>query len=969
MKMPLHSATCFMQKCSFAFLNSIIYINHMNRHQLILLLACFITFESFSQNLKNLIFDNPASFSVTGVARNDNNVLPFQYGLPLFSVIIDSNFYNSYCGKALFTKEDIRVTLADSIAVVASIDKKFQKGTRIILRFTNLGKGIHTIENLVPLGEGTDKVYISARGTREWPQYLCRSVLFRPGYGPVGVVLPDNAWSLGFSDFTFDEETSISGLARRDKRDKDKTEVDRWVIKLKPGGWAEYNLYFDLHKGDWHEGLKMMFQDRYLYDLDNFDQTMFKRQDLKWMQNTYLMLLQFAWDKKYYDATEQKYNFYNSLIEYDSLLGGFDVYTLWPTWPRLGLDQRNQFDMYRDLPGGLKELNRQVNFVHQKNKKYFISYNPWDEGTRKEDQMKGLEDLLRATNADGVVLDTRGSSSRELQAAADKVRPGIIMYSEGMAVPKDMPGIVSGRVHDALVMPPPLNLNKFIKPDFAIFRVLQLADDRLHRETAVAFFNGYGIEINTMRPGRPAWIAEEFAYMGRTTKILRENNSVFHNDRWVPLLPTLTDSIYVNKWESDDKMIFTLFSLKPEGFEGPLFEFPGIDPSIVAAPFDVNIHFVDLWNHRETDPVNQNGKFIIQASLEKFDRSWLNSRREGNVGCIGVFPVLLDVKLTNDTLDFKAKKGNRIMITGENPGYSSKSYRFSADGNTIPVSRYFGFQNEKIVFQLYQEDELLDERVIILQHNSPRLISKVVRTAPLATPPPDMVMIPGGTFRYYTKRDPATQEPFIGFPSHEDTIAVDMHAFYMDKYPVTNLQWKFFLKTSYYKPLDTINYLKNWINGNMPEGQERCPVVYISREDAKAYAEWAQKRLPTEMEWQYAAQGTDLRKYPWGNKMDSTRCNFNLNHPTPVDAYPSGASPFGVEDMIGNVWQMTNDIYDNDSYYFNIIRGGSYYHPSSSIWYFNGGPVPADHPEMLLLMGPSLDRNATVGLRCVRDAK
>jgi len=74
------------------------------------------------------------------------------------------------------------------------------------------------------------------------------------------------------------------------------------------------------------------------------------------------------------------------------------------------------------------------------------------------------------------------------------------MYSEGMAVPKDMPGIVSGGVHDALVLPPPVNLNKLIKPDFAIFRVLQLADDRLHREIACAFFNGYGIEINTMRP-------------------------------------------------------------------------------------------------------------------------------------------------------------------------------------------------------------------------------------------------------------------------------------------------------------------------------------------------------------------------------------------------------------------------------------------------------------------------------------
>jgi iron(II)-dependent oxidoreductase len=112
-----------------------------------------------------------------------------------------------------------------------------------------------------------------------------------------------------------------------------------------------------------------------------------------------------------------------------------------------------------------------------------------------------------------------------------------------------------------------------------------------------------------------------------------------------------------------------------------------------------------------------------------------------------------------------------------------------------------------------------------------------------------------------------------------------------------------------------------------------------------------------------------MRKFPWGGSMDSTKCNYNLNYPTRVDAFPGGASPFGVKDMIGNVWQLTNDIYDNGCYYYEIIRGGSYYHPTASIWYVTGGPVPADHPEMLLLISPGLDRNATVGFRCVKDAE
>jgi hypothetical protein len=80
--------------------------------------------------------------------------------------------------------------LADSIQGYLKADKKFQPGLRYILRLTNMGKGNHKIENLVPLGEGSDKVYVTAGGTKDWPHYLCRSLLFRPDYGPVCVIHP-----------------------------------------------------------------------------------------------------------------------------------------------------------------------------------------------------------------------------------------------------------------------------------------------------------------------------------------------------------------------------------------------------------------------------------------------------------------------------------------------------------------------------------------------------------------------------------------------------------------------------------------------------------------------------------------------------------------------------------------------------------------------------------------------------------
>jgi len=70
--------------------------------------------------------------------------------------------------------------------------------------------------------------------------------------------------------------------------------------------------------------------------------------------------------------------------------------------------------------------------------------------------------------------------------------------------------------------------------------------------------------------------------------------------------------------------------------------------------------------------------------------------------------------------------------------------------------------------------------------------------------------------------------------------------------------------------------------------------------------------------------------------------------------FPAGASPFGVEDMVGNLWQFTQDVYDNGSYYYAIMKGGSYYKPTSSWWYVQGGPQPVSHQQMLLLVSPGV---------------
>jgi formylglycine-generating enzyme required for sulfatase activity len=258
---------------------------------------------------------------------------------------------------------------------------------------------------------------------------------------------------------------------------------------------------------------------------------------------------------------------------------------------------------------------------------------------------------------------------------------------------------------------------------------------------------------------------------------------------------------------------------------------------------------------------------------------------------------------------------------------------------------------------------------------------EIAPTTPTAEAPAGMVKIPGSTFDFSvqgveiegdTSNMVDVQYPWEPTPRrfHEHTI--DIKPFFIDKYPVTNAQFKQFLDATHYAPQDGINFLRDWKNGAFPEGWENKPVTWVSLEDARAYARWAGKRLPHEWEWQLAAQGTDGRIFPWGHiwmpaNIPAPATGRTMPGPAAVDAHPQGASPYGVMDLVGNVWQWTDE-YTDDHTRFAIVRGGEYYQPQGSIWYFPQAYRNDEHGK-LLLMAPGYDRSGGVGFRCVRDAQ
>ncbi|UCG27030.1 MAG: SUMF1/EgtB/PvdO family nonheme iron enzyme [Bacteroidales bacterium] len=906
-------------------------------------------FRSEAQPVRDLILGVTDGLVIRECMFADSQFVAFPDPPPLFTFEINDSRFSSAVCQIVNEGNTLHFSFNDMVYGNLVQQSGFSKGWKATISFRNISDDTLKISNIVPFGISDNHIYITGTGSGA----LARTKIFIPGKGPVGVILPDNAWEMGYASVPLPGDYSICGIARR--TDHTDAQVRRYETFISPGGNVTYTFYIDRFTGEWQNGLKLMFHERYLFDLEEFNDSLYRREDLKWIRNKYTMVLQAAWDIDFYDRSAGRYNFYTFLEEGKKFFGGWDIFCLWPTWPRLGVDQRNQWDLYEDLPLGLEKIRELAAYARNQSTYFFITYNPWDKSTRQEDHYRGMARLIQSTDADGVVLDTRGSSSYELQHAADSVKRGIIMYSEGMAVPADMPGIVSGRVHNAIVMSPPLNLNKLIKPEFSIFRVVQRNDYRIHREIAIAFFNGYGTEINTFAPGRPDWLNEDYTFLGRTTKILRENSSVFLNDSWTPLVHSTRDSIWVNEWKDGEKTLYTILSFNHEGYHGPLFE----------ADTTPGYHYVSLWNHEELEPEQSGSRWMVPVKIKAFNKQWLNTRKEGRVDCVARLPRFIQTELIRDSLFLYADKGDKIVIWKGMPSYQGVSKEFGADTLRLRILDLFGQYEDKIVIQLFGENSLLDECVIKIQPGEPRRISRVEYTKRVRRPFANMEEIPAGDFSFSV----TNPDQFIPYPDYSTPRLVHVERFFMDKYPVTNAEYYEFMVATGYQPRDPTNFLKHWENGIYPQGQDNYPVVYVSLEDAKAYAEWSGKRLPTEIEWQYAAQGTDGRTWPWGDEFHSTKCNDAFERPTPVDAFPKGMSPFNIEDLVGNVWQMTNDIYDNGSYRFNIIRGGSYFKPTSSQWYVRGGPQPLNHTQMLLLVSPGFDRNATVGFRCVKDAE
>ena len=293
----------------------------------------------------------------------------------------------------------------------------------------------------------------------------------------------------------------------------------------------------------------------------NYNGESYRSEAFQWVSSDFACCFIMMCDEEFYDYRKGEYKINQLIGDGKQQYGGYDSVVLWHAYPRIGLDDRNQFDFYRDKPHGLAGLKNVVNQFHQNNIKVFIDYNPWDTGTRREQKsdIDSLIAIIKSMDADGIFLDTMRDAPA-FREKLDALKPGLVMEGE-QALPLEH--IQSHHASwaqdfkDSKV--PGVYRNKWFERCH-----MQHAIDRWNNDKTAqlqtAWMNGSGIMIWENVFGQwIGWNERDKAIYRAMYGIQHHFVGLFSGDGWTPLSEeSLVSGVYISSWESEGIQLWTL---------------------------------------------------------------------------------------------------------------------------------------------------------------------------------------------------------------------------------------------------------------------------------------------------------------------------------------------------------------------------------------------------------------------------
>jgi iron(II)-dependent oxidoreductase len=657
-----------------------------------------------------------------------------------------------------------------------------------------------------------------------------------------------------------------------------------------------------------------------------------------------------VYDRLLSDAATSAWTVDRFLDDLEARWGGVDGVWLWGTYPNLGIDERNQFQvMFEDLPGGLLGLKAAVDTFHARGVRVGIGYNPWDIGTSPSNATDAalLATLGAEVNLDFANMDCMGLPAVPRSFYNDSVaagRPLAFMPEMGPTFLALQWTTLTNGYWPAPGPVPDVDALKWLERRFQ--SLLWMEPGTVYPDFQTIFFNGAGFGAPESLWGTSYafsdYVAESCRRVLALLRFLGEG-AFLVSEGWEPHAPLAPEAaaagVFSSRWPVAAGVAFaggpatawTVVNKNAANFSGPLL----LLPCPAGPPSTV---FFDLYAGAALTPVPY-----------------------ASGGCALSVP-LVEARGYGAVLAAPAAgaKGNATLAAFLARMAAMTARPLATYSSAAPPAN---------------------------QSFTPRPATLLAPTAPagmVAVPAADKwTFAVSAVFEGYDGAD-AVQYPWEAAPSRvHSPIDLPAPGFFIDTTPVTNAAYATFLATSGYTPADPHNFLRDW-NGSMtpPAGWEARPVTWVDLRDAGAFCAHAGKRLPQDWEWQRAMQGTDNRTYPWGDAFAPScvppQQTDRVRAPPPnVGGFPRCASPSGALDGMGLVWQWTSELSSSHTR-AGLVRGGAYWAAQGSDWYFfnnlasgnylTTGPLTLKTYARLLLMAPSYDRHGTVGFRCVVDA-
>lgn len=646
-----------------------------------------------------------------------------------------------------------------------------------------------------------------------------------------------------------------------------------------------------------------------------YDDAEYRRPEFQWTQRNFVHTQMMVEDRYFYDPVAGRYTVDKYLDDLERRYGGIDSVLIWYVYPNIGIDDRNQTALASDLPGGLDGLKQAIDDFHRRGVKVFLPTMAWDNGTKGEGMpdWEAVARLAQRVGADGVNGDTYNGVPRSFRVASDATGHPVVFQPESVPYADEQlmwNNQSWGKASTEII--PAVSKLKWLEPRHLINIENRWARDRTD-DFHYMFFNGIGyVSWENVWGVWNQFTPRDAAALRRLATLLRKFAEWFTSLDWQPYAATLQQGVFASIFPRVEATLWSIVNRNEYDMSGE---------QLIVSHREGAAYF-DLWNGESLQPRVAGEQAFIALPLE--------ARGYGAVLAV--------------------ERGAKIAGL-------EQCLAQMKELNAVPL------QSLSDVWQAL-----------------PQTMVEVAPTKPVASAPPGMITIPAGELDFkvtgieiegYTWKGLDFQYPWESSARRSHLRRMTLKSFHIDRYPVTHAQYRKFIAATGYRPQDDHNFLRDWLNGAPRKGWENKPVTWVSIEDARAYAAWAGKRLPHEWEWQYAAQGSDGRLYPWGNdwnvaNMPPQSTAREMPPPADVDAHPQGASPFGVMDMVGNVWQWTDEFHDEHTR-TAALRGGSAYQSQTSHWYFPQA-YQLDQHAKYLLMAPCKDRSGALGFRCVVDA-